>query len=162
VFSVPESALLAEFPAPDQSRRVLEAVGGGDRTHANIAGTAGGRQGPLQSGSLSPVLRRLTEDKRVLAIDEPLSTRPGKPALYRVADSNLRLYLAVLRAAQELSRRGRPEAAFRLVQRRWSSWRGKAVEPVIRDALGLAAAAGAIAMVRDRGCGWLVESAVRS
>ncbi|WP_067472292.1 ATP-binding protein [Nocardia amamiensis] len=145
VFSVPESALLEEFPAPDQSRRVLEAVGGGDRTHANIAATAGGRAGPLASGSLSPILRRLSADKRVLAVDEPLSTRPGKPALYRVADSNLRLYLAVLRAAQEQSRRGRPEAAFRLVERRWPTWRGRAVEPLIREALELAAVAGRLA-----------------
>lgn len=139
LFSVPESALLAEFPAPDQTRRVLEAVGGGDRTHANIAATAGGRAGPVPSGSLSPILRRLTADKRVLAMDEPLSTRPGKPALYRVADSNLRLYLAVLRAAHELSRRGRPDGAFRLVQRRWSTWRGRAIEPLVKEALELAA-----------------------
>src|SRR6266568_9138406 len=130
LFSVPESSLLSEFPVPDQARRVLEAVGGGDRTHANIAATAGGRQGPLPSGSLSPLLRRLVEEKRVLAIDEPLSTRSGKPALYRVADSNLRLYLAILRAAQEQVRRGRSEAAFGLVERRWASWRGRAVEPL--------------------------------
>ncbi|WP_459548115.1 AAA family ATPase [Nocardia sp. X0981] len=142
LFSVPESALLAEFPAPDQTRRVLEAVGGGDRTHANIAATAGGRAGAIASGSLSPILRRLTQDKRVLAMDQPLSTRPGKPALYRVADSNLRLYLAILRSAQELSRRGRYMSAFRLIQRRWSTWRGRAIEPLIREALELAALAG--------------------
>ena len=53
------------------------------------------------------------EEKRVLAVDEPMSTRPGKPALYRVEDSNLRLYLAILRSAQELVRRGRADAAFR-------------------------------------------------
>ncbi|GAA1909124.1 hypothetical protein [Streptantibioticus ferralitis] len=93
---MPESSLLAEFSSPDQARRVLEAVGSGDRTHANIAATAGGRQGSLPSGSLSPLLRRMVEEKRVLAADEPLSIRPGKPALYRVADSNLRLYLAAL------------------------------------------------------------------
>jgi hypothetical protein len=141
VFSVPEAALLAEFPAPDQTRRVLEAVAGGDRTHATIAATAGSRQGALPSGSLSPLLRRLVTEKRVLAMDEPLSTHPGKPALYRVADSNLRLYLAVLRTAQEQARRGRPEAAFRLVERRWGTWRGRAVEPLARQSLELAAAA---------------------
>jgi AAA+ ATPase superfamily predicted ATPase len=144
LFSVPESALLAEFPSPDQTRRVLEAVGGGDRTHANIAATAGGRAGAIASGSLSPILRRLTDDKRVLAIDEPLSTHPGKPALYRVADSNLRLYLAILRSAQELSRRGRYQSAFRLIQRRWSTWRGRAVEPLIRESLELTALSGAL------------------
>ncbi len=142
VFSVPESALLAEFPSPDQSRRVLEAIGGGDRTHANIAATAGGREGPIASGSLSPILRRLTTDKRIVAVDEPLSTKPGKPSLYRIADSNLRLYLAVLRSAQEMTRRGRSEVAFRLIERRWTTWRGRAIEPLIREALELAAIAG--------------------
>lgn len=135
LFSVPEASLLAEFPNPDISRRVLEAVGAGDRTHANIAATAGSREGVLPSGTLSPLLRRLTTEKNVLAVDEPLSTRPGKPALYRIADSNLRLYLTALRAAHEQARRGRPEAGFRLVQRRWTSWRGRAVEPLIRQAM---------------------------
>ncbi len=144
LFGVPESSLLAEFPAPDQARRVLEAVGGGDRTHANIAATAGSRQGALPSGSLSPLLRRLVEEKRVLAVDEPLSTRPGKPSLYRVSDSSLRLYLAVLRAVHEQVRRGRPEAAFRLFERRWPAWRGRAVEPLVRQSLELAAADGSL------------------
>lgn len=142
VFSVPESSLLAEFPAPDQARRVLEAVAGGDRTHANIAATAGSRQGALPSGSLSPLLRRLVEEKRVLAVDHPLATSSGKPALYRVADSNLRLYLAILRNVQEQARRGRAEAAFGVIERRWPAWRGRAVEPVARQALELAAADG--------------------
>jgi hypothetical protein len=140
LFGVPEAALLAEFPAPDTTRRVIEAVGGGNRTHANIAAEAGSRAGAVPSGTLSPLLHRLVEDKHVLAIDEPLSIRPTKPALYRVADPSLRFYLAVGRAAHELSRRGRAAAAATLISRRWASWRGRAVEPVIREALILAAA----------------------
>ena len=140
LFGVPEAALLAEFPAPDTTRRVIEAVGGGNRTHANIAAEAGSRAGAVPSGTLTPLLHRLVEDKHVLAIDEPLSVRPTKPALYRVADPSLRFYLAVGRAAHELSRRGRAAAAGTLISRRWASWRGRAVEPVIREALILAAA----------------------
>jgi uncharacterized protein len=140
LFGVPESALLAEFPAPDVTRRVIEAVGGGDRTHANIAAEAGSRAGAVPSGTLTPVLRRLVDDKHVLAIDEPLSVRATKPALYRVADTSLRFYLAIGRAAHELSRRGRAGPAATLISRRWASWRGRAVEPVIREALSLAAA----------------------
>ncbi|MGH3253171.1 MAG: AAA family ATPase [Trebonia sp.] len=139
LFGVPEAALLAEFPAPDVTRRVIEAVGGADRTHANIAAEAGSRAGAIPSGTLTPVLRRLVEDKHVLAIDEPLSVQAGKPALYHVADTSLRFYLAIGRAAHELSRRGRVAAAEALINRRWSSWRGRAVEPVIRDALSVAA-----------------------
>ena len=138
LFGIPEAALLAEFPSPDIARRVIEAVGGGNRTHATIASEAGNRAGAIPSGTLSPVLRRLTTEKHVLAVDEPLSTQPGKPALYRVADSNLRFYLAVGRAAHELSRRGRAAGAATLIARRWSSWRGRAVEPLIREALALA------------------------
>jgi uncharacterized protein len=139
LFSIPESSLLSEFPGPDQARRVLEAVGSGDRTFANVAATAGNPQGALSSGLLSPLLRRLVEQKRVLAMDSPLSVHPGKPALYRIADSNLRLYMAMLRQAQEQSRRGRAEAAYKLIQRRWKGWRGRAVEPLVREALELRA-----------------------
>lgn len=139
LFGVPEAALLAEFPAPDTARRVIEAIGGGNRTHANIAAEAGGRTGAIPSGTLTPVLHRLVNDKHVLAIDEPLSIKAGKPALYRVADANLRFYLAVGRVAHEFSRRGRPVPAAALIRRRWASWRGRAVEPLVREALSLAA-----------------------
>ena len=142
VFGVPESALLAEVPEPDQARRVLEAIGSGDRTYANIAATAGSRSGAVPSGTLSPLLHKLAEEKQIVAIDHPLAIRQGKPALYRVADSNLRLYLAMLRAAAELARRGRSAAAFRLVERRWTTWRGRAVEPLVRESLELAALSG--------------------
>jgi uncharacterized protein len=144
LFGVPEASLLAEFPVPDQARRVLEAVGAGERTHANIAAAAGSARGAIASGSLSPLLRSMVEDKRVLALDQPLSTRPGKPGLYRVDDTNLRLYLGVLRVAHELSRRGRAEAAFEMVRRRWTSWRGRAVEPLIRASIELACADGTL------------------
>jgi hypothetical protein len=139
LFGVPETALLAEFPGPDMARRVIEAIGGGDRTYANIAAEAGSRAGIIPSGTLSPVLHRLVAEKHVLAADEPLSARAGKPILYRVADSNLRFYLAIGRAAQEWSRRGRPAQANTLLRRRWTSWRGRAVEPMIREALSLSA-----------------------
>ncbi|MET1075372.1 MAG: ATP-binding protein [Umezawaea sp.] len=144
LFSVPESSVLAEFPAPDQAHRVVESIGGDNRTHANIAATAGNSQGQIPSGTLSPLLRKLTEEKRVLAIDHPLSTTPGKPALYRIADSNLRFYLPIGRAIQEQARRGRPQVGARVLDRQWTSWRGRAVEPLIREALELAGQAGGL------------------
>jgi uncharacterized protein len=119
---------------------MTEAVGGGEQTHANIAAEAGSSSGAVPSGTLTPILRRLAEDKHVLGIDEPLAVKATKPALYRVADSSLRFYLSIGRTADELSRRGRPKAAEALIDRRWASWRGRAVEPVIREALSLAAA----------------------
>jgi hypothetical protein len=40
------------------------------------------------------VLNRLVAEKHVLAADQPLSIRAGKPMLYRVADTNLRFSTA--------------------------------------------------------------------
>ena len=139
LFAVPEATLVAEFPAPDASRRVIEAIGGGSRTHAAVAAAAGGGTAAIPSGALSPLLSQLIAEKRALAVDEPLSTRGGKPALYRVADSSLRFYLEIGRAAQEWARRGRPASGAALVRRRWASWRARTVEPVIRQALSHAA-----------------------
>lgn len=139
LFGVPEGALLAEFAVPDMTRRVMEAIGGGDRTYANIAAEAGSRAGVIPSGTLSPLLNRLVADKRVLAVEEPLSVRGGKPGLYRVADSSLRFHLGIGRSMQEWARRGHVGPAREILRRRWSSWRGRAVEPVIREALSLSA-----------------------
>jgi hypothetical protein len=144
LFAVPEQSLASEFPNPDVARRVLEAVGGDTRAYASIANAAGGRGGAVSSGTLSPLLRQLTADKQVLADDQPLSTSSGKPTLYRVADSNLRLYLAVLRDVATLTQRGRPDAGYALFRRRWASWRGRAVEPLVRASLEQAAAGGTL------------------
>ncbi|GLW35576.1 ATP-binding protein [Actinoplanes regularis] len=144
LFTVPEQSLASEFPNPDVARRVFEAVGGDARTFANIAGTAGSRDGAVSSGTLSPLLRQLTDDKQALSVDQPLSTGSGKPALYRVTDSNLRLYLAILRDVHNLTRRGRPDAGYTLFQTRWTSWRGRAVEPLVRASLEQAAISGSL------------------
>ncbi|GIE77659.1 hypothetical protein Aph02nite_36090 [Actinoplanes philippinensis] len=143
LFTVPEQSLASEFPAPDTARRVLEAIGGlGSRTFSNIAAAAGDRGGPVSSGTLSPLLHRLVDEKKILAVDKPLSTKPSKLAQYRIADSNLRLYLAILRDVHQLVLRDRTAAARAVLEARWSTWRGNAVEPVIRDALAIAAGAG--------------------
>ena len=44
-------------------------------------------------------------------------------------DSNLRLYLAILRDVHNLTRRGRPDAGYTLLQNRWTSWR-KVIGPM--------------------------------
>lgn len=157
LFSVPEQALASEFPTPDAARRVIEAIGGaGSRTFSNIAAESSGKPTPLSSGTLAPLLHRLHEQKQLLSVDRPLSTRPSKLAQYRVADSNLRLYLAILRDVQQLALRGREEAGLAILAARWSTWRGNAVEPIIREALTNAAFAGELpfAGVQETGSWW--------
>jgi AAA+ ATPase superfamily predicted ATPase len=141
LFTIGEQMLDSEFPQPDQTRRVFSAIGSGERTFGNIAAHAGrGPDDPIKSGSLGPILNRL-QDKHAIAFDQPLGTRPGNGGkLYRVADSYLRLYLGVLAAAHEEVKRDRHEQALQMIERRWESWRGRAIEPVVREALARAAA----------------------
>ncbi len=129
-----ELSLLGEFPESGTSRAVLEAVGSGERTFGAIAAEAGGAEA-LPSGTLSPVLRTLI-DKRVLAADLPLSTKADtKNKRYRIADPYLRFWLAFASRLLPLVERGRGDVALERIERSWTSWRGRAVEPLIRDSL---------------------------
>jgi hypothetical protein len=88
----------------------------------------------MAASSLNEALRLLIA-KRVVAAESPLSTKPTKDRRYRIADSYLSFYLAFLQAALPLIERGRSDLALGRVLQSWSSWRGRAIEPVIRDAL---------------------------
>ncbi|NGO49346.1 ATP-binding protein [Streptomyces ureilyticus] len=129
-----ELSLLGEFPESSHSRAVLEAVGSGERTFSTIAAQAGGA-GALPSGTLSPLLNTLLA-KRVLAVDLPLSTKPdSKNKRYRIADPYLRFWLAFLRRGIPLIERGRGDLALERIERSWTTWRGRAIEPVVRESL---------------------------
>jgi len=129
-----ELSLLGEFPAASQSRAVLEAVGSGERTFTAIATQAGGAN-PLPSGTLSPLLNTLLA-KRALAADLPLSTKPdSKNKRYRVADPYLRFWLTFLQRAIPMVQRGRGDLALERIEQSWTTWRGRAVEPLIRESL---------------------------
>ncbi|MGW0757224.1 ATP-binding protein [Streptomyces sp. NPDC002814] len=129
-----ELSLLGEFPEASLSRAVLEAVGSGERTFSAIAAQAGGA-GALPSGTLSPLLNTL-QAKRVLAADLPLSGKADtKNKRYRIADPYLRFWLAFLQRGIPLIERGRGDLALERIERSWTTWRGRAVEPVVRESL---------------------------
>lgn len=129
-----ELSLLGEFPQPSRSRAVLEAIGSGERSFAAIAAAVGGSE-TLPSGTLAPILSKLLE-KRVIAVDSPLSTKPDtKNRRYRVADHYLRFWLAFLLRGLPLVERGRGDVLVDRVGRSWTAWRGRAVEPIIRESL---------------------------
>ncbi|MFE7801371.1 ATP-binding protein [Nocardia sp. NPDC057440] len=129
-----ELSLLGEFPESSRSRAVLEAIGSGERTFGTIAAQAGGN-GALPSGTLTPLLNTL-QAKRIVATDVPLSTKPDtKNKRYRIADSYLRFWLAFLQRGIPLIERGRGDLALTRIERSWTAWRGRAVEPLIRESL---------------------------
>ncbi len=108
-----ERALAAEFPAELQARTVLSAIGSGERTFTNI----GRRAGVGQQGSLSRSLTLLS-DKRAVAVDQPLSTKPStKDKRYRVADPYLRFWLAFLGQHIGEVERGRGDRVLEWLER---------------------------------------------
>lgn len=125
-----ERAVAAEFPAESQARRVLGAIGAGERTFSLIGRAAGG----LAQASLSRALELLTT-KRVVEAGTPLSTRPSRETRYRVADPYLRFWLAFLGPYLPEIERGRGDLTLARIRASWTVWRGKAIEPVVQEAL---------------------------
>ncbi|MFM9449117.1 ATP-binding protein [Streptomyces acidiscabies] len=137
-----ERSLAAEFPPQAMGREVLNAIGSGERTFTNIARAAGG----IAHTTLTRATELLTA-KRVVAAELPLSTRPSKERRYRVTDPYLRFWLTFLGPHMAEVERMRGDLTLARVRTRWTAWRGRAVEPLVRDSLarllpdqGLAAA----------------------
>jgi AAA+ ATPase superfamily predicted ATPase len=125
-----ERAVAAEFPPDALARRVLSAVGSGERTFTAIQRAAG----DIQQASLNRALQILVA-KRVVVADRPLSVRASRETRYRVTDPYLRFWLAYLGPGLAEIERGRGDAVHARIRAGWTSWRGRAVEPVIREAL---------------------------
>jgi hypothetical protein len=125
-----ERALAAEFPAQAQARAVLGAIGSGERTYALIARAAG----DMPHSTLARALQLLVAKRLVEAIT-PLSTQPSKETRYVVADPHLRFWLAFLGPHAAEIDRGRGDLILARVRSSWTTWRGRAIEPVVRQAL---------------------------
>ena len=124
-------ALGAEFPDDAMARTVLTALGSGEREFSAIGRAAGG----MSQTTLKKALDLLI-DKRMVAVETPLST-VAKPKLtrYRIADPYLRFWLRFIGPHLAEIERGRPDLVLNRIEASWTSWRGKAVEPILREAV---------------------------
>lgn len=125
-----ERALAAEFPAEANARQVLRAIGSGERSFGRIGRAAG----DLAPTSLKRSLEVLSE-RRIVRAEVPLSTRPSRETRYRIEDPYLRFWLYFLAGAISKVERGRGDLVLKSIRAGWTSWRGRAVEPVVREAL---------------------------
>jgi uncharacterized protein len=123
-------SLAAEFPDHAQARAVLSAIGSGERTFTNIARAAGG----IAHSTLTRATDLLT-DKRVVVGDLPVSLHPSKERRYRITDSYLRFWFAFLGPHLTEVDRMRSDLTLGRIRRDWSGWRGRAVEPLVRESL---------------------------
>ncbi len=124
-----ELALAAEFPPVAHARSVLSAIGTGERTFGTIQ-----RAVAVSAATLVRALDLLV-DKRVVAAEKPLSTSASRETRYRVADPYLRFWLYFLGPHIGEVDRGRGDRVLARIAGGWASWRGRAIEPVVREAL---------------------------
>lgn len=125
-----ERSLAAEFPDHAYAREVLTAIGSGERTFTNIARAAGG----IAASTLTRALDVLV-DKRMVVAELPVSTRPSKDRRYRVADPYLRFWLRFVQPHLPEIERMRGDLAVARVREEWTAWRGRAIEPLLRESL---------------------------
>lgn len=126
-----QRTLAAEFPESANARRVLITIGAGERTFTAIARAAG-----LQTTSLTRALDTLV-DKRLVARELPLSAKASREARYRIIDPYLRFWLSFVGPAMAEVERGRGDRIVERIREGWSAWRGRAIEPVVREAIDL-------------------------
>lgn len=125
-----ERSLAAEFPGDAQARRVLEAIGQGQRRFSDIGSKAGEIKGTPLTRSLD-ILRA----KRVITAERPLSLRTSADTRYRIDDPYLLFWLRFLGPHLAEIERGRGDRVLKRIRDEWTRWRGRAIEPVIRESI---------------------------
>ena len=133
----------AEFRDAEQARAVLEAIGAvevGPATFSSAVTQLGGDDS-YAGTAVSRALPTLVEDKQVVAIDIPVGA-PAKSKLrrYRIVDPYLRFWFRYCRPHLADMARGRADLAVARFERDFASWRGMAIEPVVREAVSRLAA----------------------
>jgi AAA+ ATPase superfamily predicted ATPase len=123
-------SLAAEFPDHSQARAVLSAIGSGERSFTNIARAAGA----IAHSTLTRATDLLIA-KGIVAGELPLSPRPSKERRYRVTDSYLRFWFAFLGPHLTEIDRMRSDLTINHIRAGWTSWRGRAIEPLARESL---------------------------
>lgn len=125
-----ERVLAAEFPVEAQARDVLRAIGAGETTFTAISRSVG-----IGGTPLTRSLELLVEKKRVVSAERPLSAKPSRETRYHVADPYLRFWLRFVGPGIEEVERDRGELVVEDIRRSWPDYRGRAVEPLVRDAI---------------------------
>ena len=125
-----ERSLAAEFPGDVQARRVLEAIGQGQRRFSDI----GSKAGEIKDTPLTRSLQ-LLRAKRVVTAERPLSLKTSADTRYRIDDPYLLFWLRFLGPHLAEVERGRGDRVLQRIRDEWTRWRGRAIEPVVRESI---------------------------
>lgn len=125
-----ERSVNAELPADLKTRDVLSAIGAGERVYSTIQTRAG-----IKASTLTNSLDKL-EEKGIVNKLAPYSARGGaKSPRYIVVDPYLRFWLRFLQPNMELIERGRGDVVLERIHESWTTFRGRAIEPIVRKAI---------------------------
>jgi AAA+ ATPase superfamily predicted ATPase len=125
-----ERALAAEFQQEAHARAVLGAIGADARVHKEIAKRTG-----LSATTLARALDIL-DVKGVIDRVTPYSAKPApKTRRYRVADPYLRFWLRFVGPYIDEIERGRGAIVLDRLAASWNTYRGRAIEPIVVNAI---------------------------
>jgi uncharacterized protein len=108
----------------------LRAIGSGERTFTSITRAAGG----INHASLARALDRLTA-KGIVSAELPVSLMPSRERRYRITDPYLRFWLRFLEPHMAEIERRRGDITLGRIRSGWGAYRGRAIEPLVREAL---------------------------
>jgi uncharacterized protein len=128
--------LAGELSDSASARLVLDAIGADEVGVVNfsaIAATLGG--GKAAETAVTRAMKALSDVKQIVAVDFPGGRLDSRLKRYRVADPYLRFWFRFVEPHLRNIEIGRPDLAVAAFRRSWPSWRGKAIEPIVREAV---------------------------
>ncbi len=122
-----ERVMAAELPAHSAAGAVIAAVGAGETEFTKILGRSG-----VGRTSLSSALKTLAQ-KRIVSRQRPFAhIDEAKLSRYVIADPYLRFWLRFIGPNLPLIERRRGDLATQRIVDGWSTFRGHAIEPIVR------------------------------
>jgi len=130
----------AEFPDAPAAAHVLSAIGADDSGHPRFSDLTPALTDPAGRKAAETAVTRalalLSGPKALVEKETPAWTGAGsRLRRYRVSDPYLRFWLRYGNKQTELVARGRADIPLGRFERDWSSWRGRSVEPLVRQSL---------------------------
>lgn len=134
--------LSTEFGDSPTASRVLSAIGSAELAHLPLGKIVDAitvsDDAKLRKTTQTAVVRALhtlTDEKRLVITDLPAWARSTRSRRYRVTDPYLRFWFRYVERYQGTIARGRSDLAIAAFDHDWQSWRGRAIEPIVRESL---------------------------
>jgi AAA+ ATPase superfamily predicted ATPase len=123
--------MASEFQTALSARQVIEAIGHGETARGKIESRAG-----VKGNTLDNALKTLTDVKRFVERRTPYAAPAGtKFARFTIVDPYLRFWLRFVGPHMAEIARGRGDLTAARILSNWQTYRGRAVEPIVRAAL---------------------------